>query len=242
MLRLTDKDRGPARVPERAWTLLALVAALASLILGGPLGRWIAFGLVLALAPRMLGPIFRLPAIADRRERIGRWLPLLVVVGLGLTLLGDLALGRPPVSRDHGIHYFQTKVLVDELIPRGELIGWSERLNTGYPFGDSYPVLGYLLTGAANLLSFGLISLRTSYAWGLLGVWVLALGAVWWLAATIAAELRGEAIESSGSKPPGLLDPRWAGAFAAIAWLIDPGASREGGWNYLMFHGVWPQL
>ncbi|MFO7565607.1 MAG: hypothetical protein R6X02_23390, partial [Enhygromyxa sp.] len=64
----------------------------------------------------------------------------------------------------------------------------------------------------------------------------------WWLAATIAAELRGEAIESSGSKPPGLLDPRWAGAFAAIAWLIDPGASREGGWNYLMFHGVWPQL
>ncbi|HLT38858.1 MAG TPA: hypothetical protein VK034_21370 [Enhygromyxa sp.] len=235
MLRLTEKDRGPTRVPERAWMLLAIVAAVVSLMIGG-LGRWIGFALVLAIAPRLLGPILRVPAIADRREQIARWLPILLVIGLGLTLLGDLLLGRPPVSRDHGIHYFQTKILVDELIPRGELIGWSDRLNTGYPFGDSYPVLGYLITGAANLLSFGLISLRTSYAWGLLAVWALALGAVWWLAATIASELQGE------PDHPGLLDPRWAGAFAAIAWLIDPGAAREGGWNYLMFHGVWPQL
>jgi hypothetical protein len=246
VLRLTEKDRGPLRVPERAWTLLAIVAAVVSLTLGGPLGRWVGVGLLLALAPTLLAPLARMPAIADRRERIGRFIPIALVIALGLVLLGDLLLGRPPVSRDHGIHYFQTKVLVDELIPRGELIGWSDRLNTGYPYGDSYPVLGYLVTGAANLLSFGLISLRTSYAWGLLGVWVLALAAVWWLAATIARELRGEAIEQvePGPEPPhaNLLDPRWAGAFAAIAWLIDPGASREGGWNYLMFHGVWPQL
>jgi hypothetical protein len=248
VLRLTEKDRGPTRVPERAWTLLAIIAALVSLTLGGPLGRWVSVGLLLAVAPKLLAPLLRLPTIAAWHERIARFIPLALVIGLGLTLLGDLVLGRPPVSRDHGIHYFQTKVLVDELIPRGELIGWSERLNSGYPFGDSYPVLGYLVTGAANLLSFDLISLRTSYAWGLLGVWVLALAAVWWLAATIARELRGEAIEQPPAKQleqpahAGLLDPRWAGAFAAIAWLIDPGASREGGWNYLMFHGVWPQL
>jgi hypothetical protein len=247
VLRLIDKDRGPTRLPERAWVLLAIVAAVASLVLGGPLGRWVGFALLLAIAPRLLAPLLRVPAIADRSERIGRFLPLALVVGLVLVLLGDLLLGRPPASRDHGIHYFQTKVLVDELIPRGELVGWSDRLNTGYPYGDSYPLLGYLVTGAANLLSFGLISLRASYAWGMLGIWVLALAAVWWLAATIARELRGEAIEQAqpGPEPPphaALLDPRWAGAFAAIAWLIDPGASREGGWNYLMFHGVWPQL
>lgn len=243
MLGLTDKDR---RISERGWIILAVVTAAASLAFGGPLGRWIGCALALAVAPQLLAPVLRAPAIAQHRDRIVRWIPLALVVGLGLTLLGDLALGRPPGSRDHGIHYFQTKVLVDELIPRGELIGWSERLNSGYPFGDSYPVLGYLLTGAAHLLSFGLISLRTSYAWGLLAIWMLALGAVWWLAATIAQELRGtQELRGGGDPAPAhaaLLDPRWAGAFAAIAWLIDPGASREGGWNYLMFHGVWPQL
>ncbi|PRQ06112.1 hypothetical protein [Enhygromyxa salina] len=253
MLRPTDSERGggPLRLSAQAHTWLGVVAAVLLIALGGQLGRWVGFALVLAVAPRLAEPLLRLPLIADNRARIGRWLPIFVVTALALSLLGDLALGRPPASRDHGIHYFQTKVLVDELIPRGELIGFSDQLNTGYPFGDSYPVLGYLITGAAHLLSFGLISLRTSYAWGLLGIWVLALGAVWWLASTIARELRGEAIEQppAGDETPGsraplaeLLDPRWAGALAAIAWLIDPGASREGGWNYLMFHGVWPQL
>ncbi|KIG13447.1 hypothetical protein DB30_08074 [Enhygromyxa salina] len=261
MLRPTTNERGPLRVPSQTWTWVGVIAALVLVALGGQLGRWVGFALVLAVGPTLARPLLRLPLIADNRERIARWVPVLVVVALATALLGDLALGRPPASRDHGIHYFQTKVLVDELIPRGELIGFSDRLNTGYPFGDSYPVLGYLITGAANLLSFGLISLRTSYAWGLLGIWVLALGAVWWLASTIARELRGEAIEQAPAKPDKdkdkdkdkdsepprpalaeLLDPRWAGALAAIAWLIDPGASREGGWNYLMFHGVWPQL
>jgi hypothetical protein len=247
LLRPTDKDRGPTRIPERTWTLLAVVAAALAVAFGGPLGRWIGMALALAVAPKLLAPILRVPLLAERREWLGRWLPLALLVTLAAILLGDLALGRPPVSRDHGIHYFQTKILVDELIPRGELIGWSDRLNSGYPFGDSYPVLGYLITGAAHWLSARLISLRTSYAWGMLGIWALALGAAWWLAATIARELRGEPLEDPARDPEqpahaSLLDPRWAGAFAAIVWLIDPGASREGGWNYLMFHGVWPQM
>ncbi len=246
MLRPTNEERGSARLSPRAWTILAVVAALAALGFGGALGRWVAFALLLAVGPALLEPLTRVPWIADNRERLARWLPLAVLVALTVALLGELALGRSPASRDHAVHYFQTKVLVDELIPNGELIGLSERLNTGYPFGDSYPVLGYVLTGAANLVSFGLISLRTSYAWGLLAIWLLALWAVWWLAATIARELRGEEIETTASAEPpshaSLLDPRWAGALAAIAWLVDPGSAREGGWNYLMFHGVWPQL
>ncbi|RMG94026.1 MAG: hypothetical protein D6705_17260 [Deltaproteobacteria bacterium] len=39
--------------------------------------------------------------------------------------------------------------------------------------------------------------------------------------------------------------PGWsaelAGCFAAIGTILDPGASREGGWEYVFFHGVWPQ-
>ncbi len=238
-------------MPASAWTGLALLAASLLLLLGDHLARWIAVGLLLAVAPRLAEPLLRLPWIADHRERIARSVPILAVTSLALVLLGELLLGQPPASRDHGIHYFQTRVLIDELLPRGELVGWSESLNSGYPFGDSYPVVGYLFTGAANLLTFGAIPLRVSYAWGLLAVWLIALGGVAWLGSTIAAELEqrtrernegGAASEGSSPAPFELLDPRWAGALAAVAWLIDPGAAREGGWNYLMFHGVWPQL
>jgi hypothetical protein len=237
MLRPLQPTRAPLRVPASVWTWAGVIGAVLALVFGGRLGRWIGFGLILAVAPRLFDPLLRLPFLADRRAALARALPWVCVVVLSLGLLGELLLGHPPASRDHGIHYFQTRVFVDELIPRGELVGWSDSLDTGYPFGDSYPVLGYLFTGFANLISFGAISLRTSYAWGLLAVWSIALAGVAWLGSTIAAEIRLAREDKSQ-----LLVPAWAGAFAAIAWLIDPGASREGGWNYLMFHGVWPQL
>ena len=276
MLRPTqsgEDDRGPLRLPTRTWTLLALTGAVLGLALGGQLGRWIGCALLLAAAPWLLAPLRRLRWLADNRERIVGALPIVIFAVLATHLLGDLALGRPPVSRDHGIHFFQTRLLIDVLLPSGRVTGFTDQLNSGYPYGDSYPVLGYLFTGAATLLSFGLIPLRVSYAWGQLAVWLIAALSVWWLAATIARELRGEAIEQPDARGPPtgddareageasedapatttqakaskpalaeLIDPRWAGALAAIAWLIDPGASREGGWNYLMFHGVWPQL
>jgi hypothetical protein len=228
-------------VPASAWTWAGVIGVVLALAFGGRLGRWIGFGLLLAVAPRLFDPLLRLPWIADRRVGLARALPWVCLVVLTLALLGELLLGHPPASRDHGIHYFQTRVFVDELVPRGELVGWSESLDTGYPFGDSYPVLGYLFTGFANLFSFGAISLRTSYAWGLLAVWLIALGGVAWLGSTIASEIQLARVDDREDKLD-LLIPAWAGAFAAIAWLIDPGASREGGWNYLMFHGVWPQL
>lgn len=241
MLRPVQEPRGPLRIPASVWTWAGLLAAMLALLFVGRIGRWIGFGLILAVAPRLFDPLLRLPWIADRRASFARVLPWACVVAVALALLGELLLGHPPASRDHGIHYFQTRVFVDELVPRGELVGWSDSLNTGYPFGDSYPVLGYLFTGFANLISFGAISLRTSYAWGLLAVWLIALSGVAWLGSTIASEIRLARSDERDDQPD-LLNPAWAGAFAAIAWLIDPGSSREGGWNYLMFHGVWPQL
>lgn len=245
MLRPTREPRGPLRVPAGAWTLLGVVGALLALLFGGRVGRWLAVGLAVAVAPRLVEPIARLPFVADRRERLARALPWLTLAGVTIALLGELMLGHPPASRDHSIHYFQTRVLVDELLPAGELVGWSDSLNTGYPFGDSYPVIGYVLTGFAHVVSFGLVSLRTSYAWGLLAVWLIALWGVAWLARTIAEEIERGRSEAAPGEPSGatqLLDPAWAGALAGMVWLIDPGASREGGWEYVMFHGVWPQL
>lgn len=147
-------------------------------------------------------------------------------------LFWELLLGRPPATRDHGIHYFQTRLLWDELIPSGRLWGWSDALGAGYPYGESYPVLGYLLGGLPHALSFGLVGPRASYALGIAITWALGMVAVGWLAHAIVSTLERD-------------DPaaaRWAFCVGGLLWLFDAGASRQGGWNYLMFHGVWPQM
>lgn len=206
--------------------LVTVGAAMAAAFFSDGLLRWIALGAAVALAPdgwRVLP--------ARLRQEVARWAPLGLVGVVAAVLLWELVLGRPPASRDHTIHYFQTSVLVEQMIPTGRLSGWTDRLNNGYPFGESYPTLGYLWVGAVHLLSFGTIGLRTSYAWGLLGVWMLAIASVWWLARTIAEE-----IGASGRHLA------WASSIGALLWLLDPGGSRQGGWNYVMFHGVWPQM
>lgn len=208
--------------------LIVVLAALvgATLVYLGGLPRWLGVALWIALWPYARGF-----AVVPRVWRmLGPHLPLLIVLATFFGLFWELVAGHPPASRDHGIHYFQTHILVDELLPSGRLWGWSDSLNGGYPFGESYPTLGYLLTGAAHLLSAGAVDLRTSYAWGILAVWGLGTVAVWWLAAQLAQSL---GLGASG---------RWAAAVAALLWLLDPGASRQGGWNYVMFHGVWPQM
>ena len=158
--------------------------------------------------------------------------PVLVLLGAYVALFWELLLGRPPASRDHAIHYFQTRLLWDELIPSGRLWGWNGTLGAGYPFGESYPVLGYLLGGVSNAATFGLVGPRASYAWGIAITWALGMVAVGWLAHSIVSTLR----------PGDRLSARWAFCAGGLLWLFDAGASRQGGWNYLMFHGVWPQM
>lgn len=236
--------------------LAALLGAATYLALGtGPFLRWLAAAALL-LALLELRPWSLLAA----RPRLLRALPHLVLGVLVLALLGEFLLGRPPASRDHAIHYFQTELLVHDLLPAGHLSGWSDRLGQGYTLGDSYPVLGYLWMGAAHLLTLGLVPLRASYALGILAMWLLAISGVWRLAACITAEIlppnlsnAGQKLDSrsftleSTSRPTEpetstTLWPAWAGCLGAALWLLDIGASREGGWEYLMFHGVWPQL
>lgn len=217
--------------------LAACLGAATYLALGtGPFLRWLAAAAVL-LAALELRPWSHLQA----RPRLRLAAPYLVLALLALVLLGELLLGHPPASRDHAIHYFQTELLVHDLLPAGHLSGWSDRLGQGYTLGDTYPVLGYLWMGAAHLLSLGLIPLRASYALGTLAMWLLAVGGVARLAACIAAEVLPRADLATTADAPRLW-PAWAGCLAGAFWLLDIGASREGGWEYLMFHGVWPQL
>ncbi len=227
--------------------------ALAGLVLAFSfegLVRWLGTAAGLAVAPVLARVLAQQPWWQARRSR----LPLVLLLALIVLLLGPLLRGDPPASRDHGIHYFQVHLLVNEMLPSGRLWGWSPSLNNGYPYGESYPVLGYLWMAAAHLLSFGAVSLRTSYAWGVAALWMLSAAVAWWLAAMITRELapvvratmeRGDAESSEPDPSTGRSSAEvagWAGLVAAALWLVDPGGSRQGGWSYLMFHGVWPQL
>ncbi len=182
----------------------------------------------------LLGTAFELgafPTATSTRLRVA--VPYVVVAIAFVALFWELLLGRPPASRDHAIHYFQTQLLWSELIPSGRLWGWNSDLGAGYPFGESYPVLGYLLTGLSHALSFGLVDLRTSYAWGIAFTWALGTFAIGWLAHGIVTALPGKREGNAAG---------WAFCAAGLLWLFDAGASRQGGWNYLLFHGVWPQM
>lgn len=220
---------------------VALVGLVAAVAFEG-LVRWVGTAAVLAAAPLPWRVLVAQPWWQARRGR----LPLVLLLTLMVVLLGPLLRGDPPASRDHGIHYFQVHLLVSEMLPSGRLWGWSPSLNNGYPYGESYPVLGYLWMAGAHLLSFGAVSLRTSYAWGLAALWMLSAAVAWWLAAMITRELAplGPAPASHDASPPRAPAELagWAGLVAAALWLVDPGGSRQGGWSYLMFHGVWPQL
>ncbi|MCA9718126.1 MAG: hypothetical protein KC468_25875, partial [Myxococcales bacterium] len=114
-----------------------------------------------------------------------------------------------------------------------------------HALGDTYPLLGHVWMAALHVISFGAIALRRSYAWGQLAMWLLAAASVGLLAGVITRELAGPGdarAPDERARPPARDMAIWSGCIAAALWLLDAGSSREGGWHYLMFHGVWPQL
>ncbi len=235
---------GNAGATRTAWWWLVAIVVIAGLVATSDgLWRWIAtaalFAAIAEAAPQLVRSSAQAPA---QLVRVLAWVraraPLGVLLVVATVLLWPLVVGEPPASRDHAIHYFQTRILVDDMLPSGRLSGWTDRLNHGFPYGEGYPSLGYLWTAALHLVSFGAIDLRTSYAWGLLGVWALSLWGVWRVAALVAGDVLARWDATANAERV----TAWAGCIGALAWLLDPGASRQGGWNYLMFHGVWPQL
>jgi len=204
-----------------------MLACGVALALSGPgLARWLGTAM-------LLGGTWELRFLVRRPlPQLRLAAPVLVLLTAYVGLFWELLLGRPPASRDHAIHYFQTRLLWDELLPSGRLWGWSDTLGAGYPYGESYPVLGYVLGGVSNAITFGLVGPRASYAWGIAITWALGMVAVGWLAHALVSTLR------QGDR----LAARWAFCAGGLLWLFDAGASRQGGWNYLLFHGVWPQM
>ena len=233
---------GPAQDDTIALPLALSVVGLVGATLTDGLAQWIAVAAVLAGSPPVLRRLAAYPSWQRRRDRV----PLALVLVLCVWLLGDLMLGRAPASRDHGIHLYQVHLLLDDMLPRGRLMGWTDGFNNGLPFGEAYPWFPHLWSALPHLLSGGLVPVRMSYAWGLATVWLLGVLGVWLLAREISREVTVDTADDDTNEGD-RSDRRasivaWAAALGALTWLLDPGGSRQGGWNYLMFHGVWPQM
>jgi hypothetical protein len=176
-------------------------------------------GLVRGLRPRLSERVRRLRP--EVRGAVGRYAPFAIVVIGTLFALGPVALGQMPVSQDHANHYFATHILVREMVASGRFFGWTDSLGTGYPFGDTYHTPSYLVTGLLALVSFGLVPLTVSYAFGIVLAWVVPAVAVTAWTRRIAGPV--------------------GATVAGLAFALDMGSDREGGWVYAMFHGVWTQ-
>lgn len=126
-----------------------------------------------------------------------------------------------PLSQDHANHYLNLEIFW-ELLSSGHLFGWTDRVATGRPFGDTYGTLVYLLPTVPKVLSLGWLSTGTCYA--------ISIFWVWFFGAMVVGGITRQL--TSGWVAPWL---------ASAAFLLDVGADREGGWLYSMFHAVWPQ-
>jgi hypothetical protein len=158
---------------------------------------------------------------AERLRRLLAFAPIVLVTVYGLGLLWPVPTGRMPLSADHTVHLTRIWMFAGELA-EGRVRGWSPVWFFGTPVGELYPVLGDLLIVAVRALSLGLLSWSQAYALGFSIVFV----AQGWVMLRVGRAM--------GLGPlPGLV--------AACLVLSDAGAYREGGWEYTVLYGVWPQ-
>ncbi len=169
--------------------------------------------------------LFACSAQIARRE--GPFLPAqrlapLVIILVAAGLLWPLLLGQMPLSQDHPIHLARAWMFVHERLFEGKLSGWSDSWFAGWPAGEDYPPGADYWISAFHLATFGLLGWSASYA----------------LAFVAMFALTGLAIYRFGLVTLG----RTSGFCAALFYLLDRGAFREGGWAYTVHWGVWPQV
>src|SRR5690606_3511312 len=137
-------------------------------------------------------------------------------------LLWPVPRGVMPMSADHTVHLTRIVLTAERLIDAGSLSGWEPTWFFGFPLGELYPQLGDLLIIAIRALSLGALDWPGAYAIGFFVVF-----AVQGLVLIRVGRLFG-------------FGP-WPGLIAAMLMLTDAGFTREGGWMYTVYFGVWPQ-
>ncbi len=175
---------------------------------------------------KALWPIYQ-ANIVQKQERIHTWICRLIpygIVAIGVFWAYWPAPFDLPINQDHGHHFLATKVFVDELLASGNLFGWTDTIAGGLPFGDVYATPAYFATSWLHLVTLTLVPLEFSYSFAIVVAWLLA--------GFVAVGLTREIV------PHAVFSP----ALAGLAFVLDPGGDREGGWVYSGFHAVWPQF
>ena len=149
-------------------------------------------------------------------------LPPVAVVILSLAVMAPLFLGQMPLSHDHPVHLYKAWYFWDEMLLQGRLRGWSSNWFFGYPAEELYPIGPDLWVALFRALTFGRLSWETTYSLSFVGVFAFS----------------GWAVYAFGRRYFGIT----AGLVAAVLWLLDPGAYREGGWSYTVDWAVWVQI
>jgi len=145
-----------------------------------------------------------------------------VVTAAAIWVTWPLASGVMPRSADHQVHLARAHQWWS-VLATGHARGWSDRWFFGTPVGELYPPLADLLVIGLRALSLGRASWEGCYA----VAFVIAFTVQGW------AMLRAGRAFGLGPVP---------GLVAGLLILLDPGWSREGGWMYTVWFGVWPQV
>lgn len=146
----------------------------------------------------------------------------MVVLVFAAWLLWPVPRGVMPLSADHTVHLTRIVLTAERLATTGALSGWEPTWFFGFPLGELYPQLGDLLIIAIHAVGLGALDWPSAYALGfylvfaLQGLVLLRVGRLF------------------GMGP-------WPGLIAAALLLCDAGITREGGWMYTVYFGVWPQ-
>jgi hypothetical protein len=159
-------------------------------------------------------------------QRLGailrRFGPVSIIVVLALGVLFPAVAGNMPMSHDHPVHLFKAWHFVDEMLSGLRLRGWSSFWFFGYPAEELYPIGPDIWVALFRFLTLGLLSWEATYAISFAGVFAFAAYAVY----------------SFGRRHFGTT----AAVIAGVAWVLDPGAYREGGWSYTVDWAVWVQV
>ncbi|PRQ05371.1 hypothetical protein ENSA5_03610 [Enhygromyxa salina] len=148
--------------------------------------------------------------------------PAVFVLGFAGWLLWPVPAGVMPLSADHTVHLTRIALTAERLGSTGSLSGWDPTWFFGFPLGELYPQLGDLLIIAIHALGLGALDWPSAYALGFYLVF-----AIQGLVLIRVGRLFG-------------FGP-WPGLIAALLMLVDAGFTREGGWMYTVYFGVWPQ-
>jgi hypothetical protein len=213
----------------------AVLAALGAILLTR--AAWLPHTLGLALVIVALGEA--LPAlvrlypfasgeIAIRRVRIDiekvlrAVLPPLALFVVTCGLLWPCVRGQMPTWQDHPVHLTKAWYFYQHLFKRGRIDGWMDYWFYGQPAETLYPPLSDYWLSFVKLLTLGLASWERVYAWGFVLMYFICALSVY----KVTARFCGRA----------------GGVIAGLLFLLDRGEYREGGWQYAVYWGVWPQI